>query len=223
MCSRFELNVCAADLFGRFGLSAPPDEDAATRAALDGLPRAELRPTDRVPVIGPRRVPVALPWGWRVDWDTKPLINARAETLDVKPTFRGFVGNRCLVPATAFFEWTAQPGAPARARKRRHRIARADGADLGAFAGLVDDRGCFTIITRAATEAMAPIHHRMPAMLADETAEAAWLDPAPPFAEVAALLTAWDGPLGLEPPPAGDETGNSPEPGAAAPSQGALF
>jgi len=196
MCSRFELNVRAADLFARFGLSPPPDEDAATRAALDHLPRAELRPTDRVPVIGPRRIPVALPWGWGVDWDTKPLINARAETLDVKPTFRGFVHNRCLVPATAFFEWTAQPGASARARKRRHRIARGD-QGLGAFAGLVDDRGCFTIITRAATEAMAPIHDRMPAMLPDAAAEAAWLDPAPPFAALAPLLTAWDGPLDI--------------------------
>lgn len=194
MCSRFELNVAPADLMARFGLTAPPDADAATRAALEGLPRAEIRPTDRVPVIGPRRVPVALVWGFHVEWDAKPLINARAETLATKPTFRRLVGNRCLVPATAFFEWTAAPGAPARARKRRHRIGRAD-AGLHAMAGLVDDQGRFTVVTRLATEQMAAIHPRMPAVLSGPEAEAAWLDPDRSFPEVAGLLSAWDGTL----------------------------
>ncbi len=211
MCSRFELNVKGEDLLARFGLSAPPLEDAATRAALDSLPRAEVRPTDRVPVIGPNRVPRALRWGWSVDWDNKPLINARAETLARKPTFRRVVGNRCLVPATAFFEWTVADAAPARARKQRHRIARAE-AGPGALAGLVDDDGRFTIITRAATVAMVPLHPRMPAMLADAAAEAVWLDPARPFAEVAGLLTAWDGPLDVE-SASPSSAGGLPDPG----------
>lgn len=204
MCSRFELNVAAADLMARFGLTVPPDEDAATRAALAALPRTEIRPTDRVPVIGPRRVPVALPWGFAVDWDPKPLINARAETLAEKPTFRRFTGNRCLVPATAFFEWAPAPGAPPRARKRRHRIGRADGGPLYAMAGLVNDQGRFTVITRPATGQMAAIHDRMPAILADAAAEAAWLDPDRPFAVVQGLLTTWSGPLEI--------TANAPAP-----------
>ncbi|MBB4285618.1 SOS response-associated peptidase [Roseospira goensis] len=194
MCARFELNVAPADLLARFGLTAPPEDDAVTGAALDRLPRAEIRPTDRVPVIGPRRVPVALSWGVRVDWDPKPLINARAETLAAKPTFRPFVGNRCLVPATAFFEWTDPPAGAPRGRKRRHRIGR-DDAPLYAMAGLVDDRGRFTVITRPATDRMAALHHRMPAILAGPDAEVAWLDPARPFADVQGLLTDWDGPL----------------------------
>jgi len=197
MCSRFELNVALDDLLARFGLTAPPDEDAATWAMLAGLPRDEYCPTDRVPVIGPRRVPVALAWGVFVDWDSKPLINARAETLAEKPTFRRFVGNRCLVPATAFFEWTTVPGASARARKRRHRIRRAD-ALVSAMAGLVDDRGHFTVITRPATLQMAALHHRMPVFLADAEAEAAWLDPSRPFADMRGLLTAWEGPLAID-------------------------
>ncbi|MQX35146.1 SOS response-associated peptidase [Roseospira navarrensis] len=216
MCSRFELNVAPADLLARFGLTAPPDEDAATRAALDGLPKAEIRPTDRVPVIGPRRVPIALPWGFAVDWDTKPLINARAETLTEKPTFRPVLGNRCLVPLSAFYEWTPVPGAPARARKRRHRIGRAD-APVHAMAGLVDDRGRFTVITRPATEQMAALHHRMPAFLTDAEAEAAWLDPDRPFEAVRGLLTAWDGALAID----DDEPGGE---GRAAPgSQESMF
>lgn len=195
MCSRFELNVAPADLMARFGLTVPPQDDADTRAAMDLLPRAEVRPTDRVPVIGPRRVPVTLTWGLRVDWDAKPLINARAETLAEKATFRALLNKRCLVPATAFFEWTA-PSSGQR-RKRRHRIARAD-AHLPAMAGLVDDCGRFVVITRAATEAMAAIHHRMPAFLADAGAEAAWLDPTQPFSAVRSLLTGWDGSLSID-------------------------
>ncbi|GEM_PF-242508 len=202
MCSRFELNVAPDDLLARFGLEAPPDDDAATRSVLAGLPKAEIRPTDQAPVIGPRRVPVALSWGFRVDWDAKPLINARAETLAEKPTFRRFVGHRCLVPATGFFEWAAVPGAPARARKRRHRIARPD-APLWAMAGLVDGQGRFTVITRAATAAMEGLHSRMPAILGDARAEAAWLDPERPFADVRGLLSAWDGPLAVTADPDG--------------------
>ncbi|KAA5607455.1 SOS response-associated peptidase [Roseospira marina] len=196
MCSRFELNVVPADLEARFGLTAPPDEDAATRAVLDGLPRAEVRPTDRVPVIGPRRVPIALPWGFAVEWDTKPLINARAESLTEKPTFRPFVGNRCLVPMTAFFEWS---GATGRGRKQRHRSARTD-APVWAMAGLVNDAGRFAVITRAATAAMADLHHRMPAFLTGPEAEAAWLDPTVPFDDVRGCLLAWDDALEITQP-----------------------
>jgi putative SOS response-associated peptidase YedK len=66
------------------------------------------------------------------------------------------------------------------------------------MAGLVDDRGRFTVVTRAATEQMAALHDRMPAMLVDPAAEAAWLDPDRPFAEVRDLLTAWDGVLDID-------------------------
>jgi len=223
MCSRFELNVALDDLLARFGLTAPPDEDAVTRAALAGLPRDEYRPTDRVPVIGPHRVPAALAWGFAVDWDSKPLINARAETLAEKPTFRRCVGNRCLVPATAFFEWTAVPGASACARKRRCRIGRAD-APVSAMAGLVDDQGRFTVITRPATRQMAALHHRMPAFLADAEAEAAWLDSSRAFAEVRGLLTAWQGPLAIYDGGGGDgEVGHAGHKGADTGGHPTLF
>ena len=46
-----------------------------------------------------------LGWGLGVDWTAKPLINARAETLAEKRTFRPLLERRCLVPATAYFEW----------------------------------------------------------------------------------------------------------------------
>jgi len=195
MCARFELNVRGERVLDRFGLHVPPEDDPEW-GSLARLPVAEVRPTDRVPVIGPRRRPVALVWGLSVEWDKKPLINARAETLDTKPTFRRLVGNRCLVPATAFFEWSGPKG-----DKRMHRVARGDGA-IHALAGLVDpDSGRFTIVTRAANDQMAPLHARMPVILAPD-AESAWLDPAQPFADVRPLLAGWGGALAIEPPPA---------------------
>ncbi len=200
MCARFELNVMADLVRERFDLRVPPGGDPA-RDALAGLPLAEVRPTDRAVVIGPRRVPVALAWGLAVDWGQRPLIHARAETLAEKPVFRRLLGNRCLVPATAFFEWSGDRAASGqRLAKRRHRVGRWDGA-AQAMAGLVDpDSGRFTIITRAANDQMAPLHPRMPVLL-DPDAEAAWLDPARPFAAVRPLLAGWNGPLTIDPPP----------------------
>ncbi|WP_281396691.1 SOS response-associated peptidase [Roseospira visakhapatnamensis] len=205
MCARFELNVSTEPMLARFGLGPSP-ASCPDWTGLARLPLDEVRPTDRVPVIGPRRVPVALAWGLVAAWSNRPLINARAETLAETPTFQGLVGNRCLVPATAFFEWSDDPAGPAtggtaRRIRRRHRIARADGALL-AMAGLVDpatDR--FVIITRPAHKQMAAVHPRMPVLLDPET-EADWLDPARPFAAVRPVLAGWGGALSITPPPA---------------------
>ena len=93
--------------------------------------------------------------------------------------FRGpFKSKRCLVPATAFFEWQAVPG---QKKKQKIRIARADG-DLITLAGLYDywRRGddvleTFTILTTAPNAMMEPIHNRMPVILG-EGDEDEWLD-----------------------------------------------
>ena len=83
----------------------------------------DMRPTDQALIIdgtGPR----LMRWGLTVTWDKKPLINARAETLAEKPTFRPLLEQRCLVPMTAYLEWRkADDGS-----KRKNRIAPADGA-----------------------------------------------------------------------------------------------
>jgi len=203
MCARFELIMMADLVRERFDLRVPPDEDPA-HDALACLPLVEVRPTDRAVVIGPRRIPVPLAWGLAVDWDKRPLIHARAETLAEKPVFRRLLGNRCLVPATAFFEWSgASAASGTRRAKRRHRIARGDGA-AQAMAGLVDpESGRFTIITRAANDQIAPLHPRMPVLLNPDD-ESAWLDPARPFAAVRPLLAGWRGPLSIDPPSGSD-------------------
>jgi len=180
MCSRFEMNAQPRDLARRFGLKTPPP-----------VPNApELRPTNQALIInraGDAPAGRLSAWGLAVTWDSKPLINARAETLAGKRTFRPLLGSRCLIPATAWFEWRKLGRA-----KLKNRIAPAAG-DIFAFAGLTDGER-FTVVTCAAAPTVADIHHRMPVVL-EAAAEASWIDPELPFDEVKRLLVPHEGPL----------------------------
>ena len=193
MCSRFEMNARPGELARRFGLKAAPP--------LPNTP--ELRPTDQALVIGTWAgdedgedgpAPRILGWGLAVTWDAKPLINARAETLTRKPTFRPLLDTRCLVPATAYFEWRKVGKV-----KLKNRIALSEGG-VFAFAGLTDGER-FTIVTCAPQPAIAHIHERMPVIL-DRRAESPWIDSDVSFAEVSGLLV----PYGAEPLKAEEET-----------------
>jgi len=175
MCSRYELNARARELIDRFALFG----------AAPALPnKAELRPTNQAPVIvadagGPAARLLA--WGVPAPWDGKPLINARGESLTEKKTFRPLLGNRCLVPATGYFEWRKEGKL-----RHRNRIV-PDESDLFAFAGLYDDEDHFTIVTCAPTAEIAHVHGRMPVILAPD-AEDAWLDRERPYEDLAPLL-----------------------------------
>jgi putative SOS response-associated peptidase YedK len=168
MCSRYELNADRNELAGRFRLNRTPEE----------MPGPELRPTDRALAVLAERRPEILHWGLP-GRDGKPILNARAETLAEKPTFRLLLGQRCLVPATAYFEWRKKG-------RMRFRTRISLGGRPFAFAG-IETGARFAIVTCAPSAAVAHIHDRMPVILA-ESAEAAWLDPAAPFAEIKDLL-----------------------------------
>lgn len=177
MCSRFELNLSAREVAARFKLRVPPP-----------LPnRAEVRPTDQALVIGPGGEGRLMPWGLKVAWDKRPLINARGETLASRPAFKRLLGARVLVPATAWWEWQTEGKA-----KTKMRLELAGGG-LFALAGLTDGER-FTVVTCAPCAAIAHIHDRMPVVLPPE-AEGRWLDPSVPFAEVADALAPYAGAL----------------------------
>jgi putative SOS response-associated peptidase YedK len=164
---------------------------------LSGIPpRYNAAPTQRLPVIteqaGQRRLDV-LTWGLVPSWAkdrTRPVINARAEGIQDKPTFRTpFRRSRCLVPATFFFEWQA-------AGKAKHPyLIRPTDQALFAFAGLYDvhrdpvagDLHSFAIVTTEPNALVAPIHHRMPVILRPDD-EGVWLDPATSALELQLLL-----------------------------------
>ncbi len=109
------------------------------------------------------------------------LINARAETVHEKPSFRrSFKARRCLIPADGWFEWQHQAG-----RKQPYFLTAVDGAPLS-FAGLWDSWDkeghrveTFTIITTQACPALQEVHHRQPAIVRPQDFDA-WLDPATP-------------------------------------------
>lgn len=198
MCSRFELSQTPRLVMDRFRLTVPPPWPN----------QAEVRPTDMALAVsaGEGRL---LRWGLEVEWDKRPLINARGETLTQRPAFRRLLGRRVLLPASAWWEWQAGDGRA----KTKFRLSRADGGLL-ALAALVDgDR--FVIVTCDPSPAVAHVHDRMPAVLPPD-AEAAWADPAVPFEQVAAALTAYAGELTAAP----DSASISPMP---RPAQGELF
>ncbi len=109
----------------------------------------------------------------------RPLINARAETLAEKPTFARLLGKRrCLIVADGFYEWRQVDG-----RKQPVYIHMKDRSPF-AFAGLWDSvlldsgkrQAYGTIVTTSANTLIAPVHHRMPAILQPSAIDA-WLDP----------------------------------------------
>lgn len=167
----------------RFGLKLSPPPPHAI----------EMAPTDRILTIdtqGGLRRGRLLGWGLKVEWDAKPLINARTETLKTKPTFRPLLQRRCLVPATAYFEW-AKPSGGAKQKMRVH----VEDAELFAMAGLIGaDGDSVTIVTCAPAPEIAMIHDRMPAILTPED-EAAWIDAGRTFTDVEKLVRPYDGGL----------------------------
>ena len=172
---------------GRYALSSPVESlEAQFEAEAQVLlqPRYNIAPTTPVPVVmngGAGRIIVLHRWGLVPSWSRDAaagarMANARAETVADKPSFRGpFRRNRCIIPADAFYEWRA--GTP-----KQPFAIRAAGGGLLAFAGLWDRwegpagvlETC-TIITTAANGIMAPIHDRMPVILARED-YGRWLD-----------------------------------------------
>lgn len=124
-------------------------------------------------------------WGLPSPWDGKPIVNARAETLDQKPTFKPLLEQRCVAPASAYFEWRHE------GRKKLKNRIMLENDDLFAMAGLTDGTH-FTIITCKPAASIEHIHNRMPVLLTPEGAEG-WLNPQPRFSGVAHLLVPYQG------------------------------
>ncbi len=190
MCGRFTLTVDPAELKEAFTEFTFPSQFA---------PRFNIAPTQPILAIpnDAKNQADFFIWGLIPSWAKDPtigqrLINARAETLGEKPSFRGgFKYKRCLILADGFYEWQAQPGVKT---KVPHFIFLQDRHPF-AFAGIWDewhspDGGLIrsaTIITTEPNELMSRLHNRMPVIL-DAADYAEWLDPAPRAPESLAHL-----------------------------------
>ncbi|WP_161525952.1 SOS response-associated peptidase [Trichococcus alkaliphilus] len=169
MCGRYALEATKRELWERY-LLGEMEEDIEERA--------EIFPTNTTPLIMPGNELVHHRWGFMEPFAKRPLINARAETILEKPTFsQPFRTARCLVPATAFFEWEKVGE-----EKLKRKITVSD-IPIFSMAGILktyhDENGkpfsAFSIITTAANEQMRAIHDRMPVILEPED-EAFYLD-----------------------------------------------
>src|SRR5580698_375355 len=186
MCGRFTLTWDewrqVSDALGIENKTAAEGDVAANYR-----PRFNLAPTDPHFIVTSefeRRTVQRARWGLVNRWakDNKraaQAINAKAETLEDRPTFReAFHQRRCVVPADGFYEWTG-----AKAKRQPLWIhPRAGGLIL--FAGLYESwyphrnqpEVTFTIVTCAANATIARIHDRMPVVL-DERAAEDWMNP----------------------------------------------
>jgi len=167
-------------------------------------------------MVHERAEAVMMQWGLVPHWAkditaTHRPINARAESLAEKPMFRDLLkSQRCLVPASGFFEWKHEWG-----HKIPFYIHVKDDPVFG-FAGLYDvwrnpagtTLKTYTIITTTPNELMAPIHNRMPVILRQDD-EMRWLSrDVLPADEVKRILSPYPA-EGMEAYPVSDRV-NSP-------------
>lgn len=133
-------------------------------------PSGLIVPTLRAPAITKNGIRL-IHFGMKKDFLPKILLNARSETITEKPMFKKLFsqGQRCLLPATAFYEPSPD--------KKGRKFVNKDGGMLY-MAGLFDqseEQTQFVIITRDADEVVAPSHNRMPLLLGNEELRKIWL------------------------------------------------
>ena len=163
MCGRFTSTASPEELMRKFGVTI-----------LQNLrPRWNVAPSQQALVItrnGLQNEAVMAQWGLPpASAKQSFLINARAETVQEKPTFRdAFHHRRCMVVASGWYEWSAP--------KTPWHLQLFDGGVM-AFAGLrygQKDQQRFVIMTTNADAGLADIHHRAPLVLAPDSYDA-WI------------------------------------------------
>ncbi|MNO35875.1 putative SOS response-associated peptidase YedK [compost metagenome] len=176
MCGRYTLTVTLEELIARY-----IPEFVGTSFM---EPRYNISPTQMATTVihdGQANRIGLLKWGLIPSWSkdsTKGTINARAETILEKPTFKiPFLRKRVLVPADSFFEWATSTSG-----KQPMRILLRSGA-IFSFAGIYDSwiapdgkkTSSFAIVTTEPNSLVEKIHNRMPVILKPQD-EAIWLD-----------------------------------------------
>jgi putative SOS response-associated peptidase YedK len=178
MCARFVQNIPFETLQQNFNIRT---------TASDIISNYNVAPTQEILVIIKHDNENTLEkfhWGFVPFWAKdisigSRMINARAETVSSKPSFRNaFKKRRCLIPADGFYEWTGEKG-----NKQPYYVSIPSGEPF-AFAGLwetwtdKDEESVYkscTIITTVASESVREIHHRMPVIL-DPDFHEKWLN-----------------------------------------------
>ena len=188
MCGRYSLTVSGERLAAEFGI-----EELAS-----WLPKYNIAPTQQVPALvddDGNLAGIHLHWGLVPAWAKNRkigsrLINARAETVAQKPSFRNALRkSRCLILADGYYEWVKQSTG-----KQPIYICPKDGR-VFAFAGLHEqwrdensaNYSSCTILTCTSNSDIEPLHHRMPVILSPEK-YSIWLAGKAPIGTLEELL-----------------------------------
>ena len=182
MCGRYALSAAISDIAEEFSTNSAPELS---------LPADwNIKPTNDVYIIKNQAIEIAS-WGIIAHWSKSDdeaaksqssAINARSESVHEKPTFKSaFRSNRCLLPATGYYEWASELGKYK--TKQPIYISRDDNkllAFTGIFQSWTSPSGrviqSVSIITRQAVGQLALVHSRMPVFLPrDRWAE--WMNP----------------------------------------------
>jgi putative SOS response-associated peptidase YedK len=169
MCGRYTVTATPEVLRALFGYAEQPNFP----------PRYNVAPTQPIAIVrlmNGKRQFALVRWGLLPSWVKDPkafplLINARGETVSEKPAYKAAMKRRrCLIPADGFYEWKALGN-----RKQPYYVRAKSGAPL-AFAGLWEtwtgpngeELETAAIVTTDANQTLAPIHDRMPVVIAPE-------------------------------------------------------
>lgn len=183
MCGRFTNKAKAEEIEKEFGVKRTSESAAVFE------PRYNIAPSQMISVVLDRgageRIVKVFKWGLVPSWAKDSeignrMINARAETLAEKPSFReAFRRRRCIIPTTGFFEWEKKSSG---AKQPFYFYLK--NKDVFGFAGLWEQwldktsgdllETC-TIITTEANQVLEPVHDRMPVILKPEDYDQ-WLD-----------------------------------------------
>ncbi len=183
MCGRFSNRAQPEQIRNEFKIGKKNPADLYQ-------PKYNIAPAQMIDVVfepEAERILAQLKWGLIPSWAKEAeiggrMINARAETLTEKPSFReAFKKRRCLIPATGFYEWQKKSSGGAKQPFYFYLKEK----EVFGFAGLWEEwidketgdvlETC-TIITTAANEVLKPVHDRMPVILKPAD-YAQWLDP----------------------------------------------
>jgi putative SOS response-associated peptidase YedK len=189
MCGLYSFRRSAEEVRSLFGYSE----------TVEFSPRDYVAPGGPIGIVrmldGSRRFALVR-WGFVPSWASdikpgKPLVNARAESILEKPTFRNAIERRrCLIPADGFYQWKGDiPG-----RKQAFYVHRPH-YELFALAGLWErwmgadgsEIETAAVITTRPTPSLSEIHDRMPAVIMPEDFDR-WLNADSHSAEHAARL-----------------------------------
>lgn len=165
MCGRYYLDTNFDELVRKYG---------NVEALEWEINNGEVFPTNEVGVIlkDERLKYIPLKWGFTPSYATRPLINARSESVLEKSVFRASVlKRRCIIPANLYYEWKGEKG-----HKEKYAISSLSEKIISMAAIYNEEKQAFTIITRDVDPSIIDIHHRMPLILEGDMISM-WLNP----------------------------------------------